>query len=158
MTLKQEGRYPAIRVIGFGVVFPLLSLWYLAHSISIFANTHFDAFKNGGADGLWALVKGIFLIFVGFCSFCFAHITHQREKEQIAKAKQEALAQDYLVKQELKQDTLIRDMATRSAKHMVWLIEQEGARAEEIEALKSELLELQNTHYVSADLVEEDTQ
>jgi hypothetical protein len=60
------------------------------------------------------------------------------------------------IRNEQNQDELIRDMATRSAKHMLWLIEIESARVEEIDALKKELLELQNTHYVSADHVEED--
>jgi len=71
-----------------------------------------------------------------------------------AKVESEKNAQ---IRNEQNQDELIRDMATRSAKHMLWLIEIESARVEEIDALKKELLELQNTHYVSADLVEEDT-
>ena len=68
---------------------------------------------------------------------------------QIQKAKEE---------QERPLDEYIVLSAKRAAKHTIWLIELEAKRTEEIEALKKELLELQNTHYVSTDLVEEDVQ
>ena len=137
-----------------GALIPGTAIFYFI--ISSFAWLYIsDHLRSEAAFGTFNFIISIIYGFVGAFQFLKAIRLRNEAEEAAESLKRISSRQSTDDKWQQTQDDLTRADVARAMKHTFWLVEQQRARAAEIEALEKELMQLRNTIYESPDSDEE---
>jgi hypothetical protein len=132
------------------VVVPGIAIGYFVFSIIFFIFVSSRHFPHRDAIIFGNIFFAVFVVFIALIIFLSAsQLTQKSEGGSSDQIPSEAEKME-----DSAEDRAMKAFTDKSVDHLIWLINKDKERDEEIEALQKELLELQNTHYVSADLDE----